>query len=169
MRNVVVFLAALPALAWAGAPGPDSSWNLETIEDSSGYGPVAALQQDSATSIKDEAASNDVTPRLEFRCTPGDPTVTARIDWQRFISSFSTEVGFKIDGGRFTWLKWKVDQSEKVTLSPSAEDSQKLIDALKAGSELLVEISPYSEGPVTAEYDLSGFTDALNALISECQ
>jgi len=169
MRNVFVLLVALPALAWADAPGPDSRWNLETVEDSSGYGSVVALHQDSSKTIKDEAASGDVTPRLEFRCTPGNVTVTARMDWKRFISSFSTEVGFKVDGGRFTWLKWKMDQSEHVTLSPSVADSQQLIDTLKAGNELLVEVSPYSQGPETAAFHLNGLSAALDALVGECQ
>jgi len=169
MRIAFTILTILPLLAWADAPGPDSKWTIETVEDSSGSGPVVALRQDSAKTIKDESSANDVTPRLEFRCTPGDTAVTARIDWQRFISSFSTEVGFKVDGGRFSWLKWKLDPSEQVTLSPSATDSQKLIDQLKSGAHLLVEVSPYSQGPETAEFDLDGFSDSLESLIGECQ
>jgi type VI secretion system protein VasI len=160
----------LPLLvACSAAQSQDEKWRSQMIDDPAGYSSVAVLQQDSATTIKDEYASNDVTPVLEFRCTPGDATITARIDWQRFISSFSTEAGFKVDGGRFTWLKWKVDPSEKVTMSPSPADSQKLIDLLVGGSELLVEISPYSEGPVTASYDLAGLADALDDLRSQCQ
>lgn len=169
MRRISTILIALPALAWAGPEGADSNWRLDSFEDPSGFGSVAALRQDSAKTIKDESGASDVTPQIEFRCTPGDATVTARIDWQRFISSFSTEVGFRVDGGRFTWLKWKVDQSEQVTLSPSGADSQKLIDALKAGNELLVEVSPYSQGPETAEFDLNGFSDALETLMGKCQ
>ncbi|MGI9263130.1 MAG: hypothetical protein ACR2QR_13885 [Woeseiaceae bacterium] len=160
----------LPLLvAWSAAQSQDELWRSQMIDDPAGYSSVAVLQQDSATTIKDEYASNDVIPVLEFRCTPGDGTITARIDWQRFISSFSTEAGFKVDGGRFTWLKWKVDPSEKVTVSPSAADSQELIDLLVDGSELLVEISPYSEGPVTARYDLAGLADALDDLRNQCQ
>lgn len=169
MRKLTTILAVLPAFASAGAPGPDSAWSLESIDSSSGNGAEYVLLQDSAKTIKDESATSDVTPRIEFRCTPGDATVIARIDWQRFISSFSTEVGFKVDGGRFTWLKWKVDSSEQVTLSPSADDSQKLIDVLKNGGELLVEVSPYSQGPETAEFDLSGINDGLAALMDSCR
>lgn len=155
--------------ACASANAQDAKWHSQMIDDPASYATVAVLQQESATTIKDEYAKDDVTPVLEFRCTPGDATITARIDWRRFISSFSTEAGFKVDGGRFTWLKWKVDQSEQVTLSPSAGDSQKLIDLLIGGSQLLVEISPYSEGPVTAQYDLAGLSEALDELRSDCQ
>jgi len=132
-------------------------------------GEVESISQDAGNTIKDEYAQNDVTPRIEFRCTVGDPSVIASIDWGRFISAFSTEVGFKVDDGKFMWLKWKVDGSEQVTYSPSVDDSAKLIEALSAGSTLTVDVSPYSEGPVVVTYDLAGFTAALEGLRESCQ
>ena len=132
-------------------------------------GEVESISQLAGNTIKDETAQNDVTPRLEFRCTPGDPTVTARVDWGRFISSFSTEVGFKVDDGRFMLLKWNVDSSEKVTYSPSADDSARLIEAMRAGRTLTVDVTPYSEGPVVVTYDLAGFADSLEALRATCE
>ena len=128
-----------------------------------------SIWQDAANTIKDASAQNDVTPRIEFRCTPGDPAVTASVDWGRFISAFSTEVGFKVDDGRFMWLKWKVDSSEQVTYSPSVDDSAKLIEALSTGSTLTVDVSPYSEGPVVVTYDLAGLAAALAGLRERCQ
>jgi hypothetical protein len=169
MRHLLFLTIIAPVLAWADAPGPDSGWQFGTAEDGSGFGSAEILYQDSSRNISDEAATGEVTPRLEFLCSVGDSSVTARINWNRFISSFSTEVGFKVDGGRFTWLKWKMDQSEQTTVSPSASDSQKLIDALSAGTELLVEVSPYSMGPETAEFDLTGFADSLAALTARCE
>jgi len=147
----------------------EKKWLHQTAEDDASYGDVYVMRQNSSVTIKDENATNDVTPQLEFRCSDGDPAVTARIDWQRFISSFSTEAGFKVDGGKFTWLKWKVDSSEKVTLSPSAADSQRLIDLLSDGKELLVDISPYSEAPVQAYFDVSNFSAELSILVANCQ
>ena len=131
-------------------------------------GDVEAIARDAGNTIKDEYARNDVTPRLSFQCAPGDPAVTARIDWGRFISSFSTEVGFKVDDGKFMWLKWKVDGSEKVTLSPSADDTKRLTDAMSGGTTLTVDVSPYSEGPVVVTFDLAGFDEALASLQSGC-
>jgi hypothetical protein len=144
------------------AAAADTAWMHESAE-------TEVLYQDAGNTIKDESATADVTPRMAFHCVPGDGTITARIDWRRFISSFSTEVGFKVDGGKFTWLKWKVDGSEKVTMSPSADDTQKLIDAMAGGSELLVDVTPYSEGPVTVTFDLAGLADGLDALQAACQ
>jgi len=52
----------------------------------------------------------------------------------------------------------KVDQSNKITLSPSADDSQKLIDLALGGRKLVVEVTPYSASPATVEYDLAEFS-----------
>ena len=81
----------------AGIAFADGNWEVAVGEDSSSFQTVASLQQDSANTIKDEYATKDVTPQLTFRCAPGDPAITARIDWRRFVSSFNTEVGFKVD------------------------------------------------------------------------
>ena len=69
-----------------------------------------------------------------FVVRPATRRVSVRIDWRRFISSFNTEVGFKADGGKTLWQKWGVDQSNKITLSKSAADSQSLVDYLSGGS-----------------------------------
>ena len=162
------FLFAGPGLAFAQATDLEGSWVLTVGEDPSSYEVVALLEQDSANTIKDEYATKDVVPKLMLRCAPGDPTITARIDWQRFISSFNTEVGFKVDDGKTLWLKWGVDRSNKITLSPSPDDSGNLVEHLKEGASLQVEVSPYSESPVTADYDLTGFANGLEALLKEC-
>ena len=162
------FLLAGLGLAFAQTTELESNWVLTVGEDPSSYEVVASLQQNSANTIKDEYATKDVVPQLMLRCAPGDPTITARIDWRRFISSFNTEVGFKVDDGKTLWLKWGVDRSNKITSSPSADDSRNLVEHLKEGTSLQVEVSPYSESPVTVEFDLTGFSSGLEALLKEC-
>jgi hypothetical protein len=147
----------------------EGSWVLAVGEDPSSYEVVASLQQQSANTIKDEYATNDVKPVLAFRCAPGNQAITARIDWQRFISSFNTEVGFKVDDGKPLWLKWGVDQSNKITLSKTTADTQLLLDYLGGGGNLQVEVTPYSESPMTVEFELAGFSQSLDALRAACQ
>ena len=164
-------LLAGPQVVDAQSTDLEGGWVLTVGEDPASYEVVTWLQQDSANTIKDEYATKDVVPRLLLRCAPGDATIaaiTARIDWQRFISSFNTEVGFRVDGGKTLWLKWGVDRSNKITLSPSADDSKNLVKHLREGKSLQVEVSPYSESPVTVEYDLTGFARGMNALLREC-
>jgi type VI secretion system protein VasI len=143
-------------------------WTLTVGEDPSSYEVVASLQQDSANTIKDEYATRDVVPRLSLRCVPGNPQVTARIDWQRFISSFNTEVGFKVDDGKTLWLKWGVDRTNKITASKSADDSMTFMEHLADGRKLQVEVTPYAESPVTVEFDLTGLASGLEGLHEEC-
>jgi type VI secretion system protein VasI len=162
----VGLLIAAPATIFAQEMA--GRWTLAIGEDPSSYEVVASLQQDAANTIKDEYATKDVTPVLSLRCAPGDPAVTARIDWQRFISSFNTEVGFKVDGGKTLWIKWGVDRSNKITLSKSADDSKALLAHLADGKSLQVEVTPYSESPVTVEFDLAGLAQGLEQLHKEC-
>ena len=155
-------------LTYAQTTELEGNWALTVGEDPSSYAVVASLQQDSANTIKDEYATKDVAPRLMLRCAPGDATIMAQINWQRFISSFNTEVGFKVDDGKTLWLKWGVDRSNKITLSPSADDSRKLVEHLAEGTSLRIEVSPYSESPVTVDYDLTGLASGLESLLKEC-
>lgn len=159
------WLLAGLATAATGASLAGDDWQTEA--DASGDAPL--LSQAAAIPVRDEAATGAVTPVLFFTCGSGENAVIAGIDWQRFISSFSTEVGFKVDGGTFTWMKWKVDDSENVTLSPSAADTARLAALMASGGRLLVEVSPYSEAPVSTEFDLTGFTGALEALQERCR
>ena len=163
MRKLISCLLVLPAITWAG----ESAWKIEASEGE--FETVVSLSQDAANTIKDESFSKDVTPRLSFSCSQGDTAVIASIDWRRFISSFSTEIGIKVDDGKFTWVKWKMDGSEKVTISPSADDTKKLVELLSSGERLRVEISPYSEGPVEVQFDLNGLAVGLIELEKTCQ
>lgn len=163
-----ILIALLPVAGFAGDED-HGKWTLSTVEDADSYNTAIALHQDSSTPIKDESRTNDVIPRLSFQCSPGSPEITARIDWGRFISSFNTELGFKVDEGKRMWLKWGVDRSEKITMSRSVDDTQKLLAALADGSDLNVEISPYSEGPVTAQFELNELPAGIAALQSNCQ
>ncbi len=168
MRKWILLLVTVPVLSVASAPGPDNEWEFTEIADPSGAGSMTVIRQSAGNTVRGESTGVEVTPELLFGCAAGRNGVTAHIDWQRFISSFSTEVGFKVDDGRFTWLKWKLDGSEEKTLSPSVDDTAKLIAAASTGKDLLVEVSPYSESPVTATFDLSGFEDAIARLGLSC-
>jgi type VI secretion system protein VasI len=166
---LALFLLLYGSIAGAQSNELEGNWALTTGEDSSSYEMVASLEQESANTIKDEYGTRDVAPQLAFRCVPGNSEIAVRIDWRRFISSFNTEVGFKVDDGKMLWQKWGVDQSNKMTMSKTASDSRALIDRLASGNKLLVEVSPYSESPVTVQYDLAGLSQGLDALQAECQ
>ena len=168
-------IAACAVIALAGCavaeesdPAADSNWSLD-VDDSITWETVHVLSQTSQDSIPDEYATRQVTPTLELRCTAGgDGAISMRINWHRFISSFSTEAGFRVDDGQRDWLKLSVDDSNRITLSRSAADVVSLVASLSSGENLNVEIAPYSEPSVSVNFTLSGFETALSALNEAC-
>lgn len=161
--TVAVFLlACLPLALFA----EDAGWTLETREAPGGGEFAAVLVQVSNDAITDEYGSQQVNPEMQFHCSDGD--VVAQIDWRRFISSFNTELGFKADDGRNKWHKWKVDRTNRVTISPTADDTAAIIEKMLAGTLLTVDVTPYSEAPVQVRFDLAGFAKAIDTLRANC-
>jgi hypothetical protein len=146
----------------------DSAWELG-IDESISWETVHVLSQRSRDSIADEYATKQVHPVLDFRCTEGGGAMAMRIDWQRFVSSFSTEAGFQVDGHKRSWLKLGVDDSNRITLSRSAADVEALVASLSGGDTLNVEIEPYSEPSVSVNFDLAGFDAAIASLEAACR
>ncbi len=167
MKFVTLLVLLLSSTAYCEAA--EVVWHHAMMDDPISNSDVYVLRQASTTTIKDANAKDDVTPEFELYCSLNDPNVMARVNWNRFISSFSTEAGFKVDDGKFNWLKLKVDASEQVTYSSSATDSQRLIELLSAGDSLVIDISPYSEAPVQAFFDISNFAAELAKLSAKCQ
>ncbi len=168
--NIRSIVLALLAIAFSRDASADDSWSLTTEEDSVSYEIVASLRQVSNDKILDENARHEIHPVLEFRCLPGrDPTIHFRIDWGRFISSFNTEVGFRVDDGKALWLKLGVDQSNKITLSKSGADAGKLIEKLGAGRFVEIDVAPYSEPSILVRFDISTIDAGLDSLKEACQ
>jgi hypothetical protein len=162
----VIAVALLVAAAMADEVG--ENWTLEVADVD--YRTTALLTQDSSDAIADEYATREVNPQLSFRCYPDEGSkLSVSIDWRRFISSFNTEVGFKVDDREMILLNWGVDRSEKVTSPRSGDNVQELLDYFAGGNHLQVEIIPYSEGLVSVSYDISGIDAALVELRSRCE
>ena len=162
--------SAILTLAIAAAATADEFWSLAEGIDENNAETVASIRQESSDSIRDESGKKDVYPVLEFQCAPGgDPNIRFRIDWRRFISSFNTEVGFRVDGGKALWLKLGVDQTNKITLSKSSTDVNKLIQLLGDATAVELEVAPYSEPSVFVRFDISSFNSAVATLSERCK
>jgi hypothetical protein len=147
-----------------------SHWTLAAGRDEQSWEDVVTLSVDSQNEIADEYATKKVHPQLAFRCVVGgDGTVSARVDWRRFISSFNTEVGFKADERELLLVNWGVDKSNKITMPRGMKDGNDFVDYLKGASKLQVEVIPYSESLITVSFDISGIDDELESLVAECQ
>ena len=169
MNGVTVLGACLAfaTTAIADDKALDDHWSI-TLAGQSDFAVDVSIVQESTDAIADEYAAKNVHPVLDFRCPArGDGTVTFQIDWRRFISSFNTEVGFRVDDGKAMWLKLGVDSSNKITLGKPA-DAAKLIEKLQDGKTLNVEIAPYSEASVFVNFDVSTLASALETLNDAC-
>lgn len=161
---LLIFLAAR-ALAEPLA----ANWSLEVGRDAQTWENVATLGFESVNEVADEYATKKVHPQLAFQCKPGsDGTISVRLDWRRFISSFNTEVGFKADDKELLLVNWGVDKSKQVTLPRSASDSQELISYLAGAANVQVEVIPYSASLISAQFNISGIDEALQALTAKC-
>ena len=169
MKGFMAAVLAVPVLALAGAPGHAAEWTLESLQDKATYQTVAVLHQESAATISDEYGMKEVHPRLEFRCVPnGDGAIKVRIDWRRFISSFNTEVQFAADDKSAITVKLGVDRSNKITSTSSADDDAAILDYLAGHTALELTVTPYSEVPVSVQYDLGGLDAQLAKLRATC-
>jgi len=148
----------------------DEIWTLASQQDENSGEATIALWQESNDSIPAASGKKNVKPVLEFRCVVGSSeAIQFRVDWQRFISSFNTEVGFRVEGGKTLWLKLGVDPSNEITLSRSAADVEKLIEKFSVGETIELDIAPYSEAAVLVHFDISTFKSAMESLKQACR
>lgn len=161
-------LVAGLGVAAGAALAEESPWTLG-VDNEVTWETVRTLSQVSPDSIADEYASKQVHPVLSFRCTEGgDGAVSMQIDWRRFISSFNTEAGFRVDDGERRWIKLGVDDSNRVTSAAPGDALDELVNRMLQGETLDVEISPYSESPVSVGFDLDSFPGAYDRLGAAC-
>lgn len=159
-------LVAVLACAPAGLAAASEAWVYVDHRDEPGNEHLVFIAQTADEAIPDESRRSEVTPEIHVRCEQAGLIV--RIDWGRFISSFNTELGFRVDDGKRSWRKWKVDSSNRETFSPSHQDSTTLIDLLRNGERLNVEVTPYSEAPLEVNFSLAGFSEQVDRLIGNC-
>ncbi|MDZ7643051.1 MAG: hypothetical protein U5K76_01705 [Woeseiaceae bacterium] len=169
IRTTRIAMAAALTLLLPHGASLAADWTLETIQDPATYQALAVLHQESAGTIGDEYGKKAVRPRLEFRCAPGSgEQVAVRIDWRRFISSFNTEVTFAADDAEPLTLSLGVDRSNRITATRKDGDDAALIEYLSGADALTVTVTPYSDVPVSVDYDLAALTGRLAELRDAC-
>ena len=167
-RRYGIPLALLALASTAAAENVDEPWSL-TLAGVSDFEAAITLQQQSADTIADEYGTKEVHPVLTLSCAArGDGTIAVRVDWQRFVSSFNTEVGFRVDDDKMQWLKMGVDDSNKITTARSAAAAADVIERMRTGKRLTVEVAPYSEPSVSVTFDVSTFAEAFAKFEDSC-
>lgn len=101
---------------------------------------------------------------LRVRCSNGK--TEAYIDWSTFLGSDDIEVTSRIDKAQPQKLKWSLSTDHKASFMPqSAMNLKKFIGA----STYIVNLTPYSENPITAIFDVSGADEAFKDIRQECK
>ena len=148
--------------------GQESLWKIYDQRDT-GENVVALLRNTSESSINNLDHSEKVFPELSLYCEHGNPNISIKINWKRYISSFNkTEIGIKFNGKNYTWLSFNLDKTGQISFQNPSTRSNELVNKFKNITKLAVEIEPYSEPAINVYFDLSGFASHLKKLENIC-
>lgn len=115
---------------------------------------------------------------LELTCDstePGDYRLV--LNWGEFLPSTEPEVTTRIGQGESVTGTWQTDRFRERTIFPGAESGftkVELINELEAEAEagnttLVFRTKPYNYTPITAVFDMTGFTDVIQPMRTSCQ
>lgn len=165
-------LAAFTALAMAIwiLPVPAQSADVKTI-GSFGKWRAHTFDEQGTKScymtsqpVKDEGKYNkrgDIYVMVVHR--PTDKVRDEVSFWAGYAFKDKAPVEVSIDGRKF-----EVVPVEEIAWAPDTESDRKLVDAMKAGSTMVVEGTSKRGTDTKDTYSLSGFTKAYNAISTAC-
>lgn len=131
-------------------------------------------------SLRSDRGLNRRRNPIEFELTcdstrPNDYQLV--LNWGEFLPSTSPEVTTRIGQGESVTGTWSTDRFRERTIftaGSSGFSRTGLIDTLEtevaAGNATLVfRTTPYNYTPITAVFDMTGFTDVIGPMRSSCQ
>lgn len=86
--------------------------------------------------------------------------------WSTFLGSEMIRVTTRFDDAKATTATWGLSTDKKASFAPNAVDFMKKIAAAKT---LVAQVTPYSESPITATFDLSGGGKAVDLISKTCK
>ncbi len=101
----------------------------------------------------DKTRSSNENVSLVIRARPDETEVYIR--WDNYLGS-EAYVTSRIDDGAVDEREWSISTDKEATFYPG--DTVELIHAFINAEKYVVKITPYNESPVTAYFDLSGFS-----------
>ena len=101
----------------------------------------------------DKTRSSNENVSLVIRAKPDETEVYIR--WDNYLGS-EAYVTSRIDDGAVDEREWSISTDKEATFYPG--DTVELIHAFINAEKYVVKITPYNESPVTAYFNLSGFS-----------
>lgn len=138
----------------------DSKWFIDSSTD-----PITDFKKSFAMLDAKEGRSSygdDIT--LVLRCSSNGAEVY--IIWDDFLGSDDAYVTYRIDSQTARANNWSLSTDNDTTFYPN--DDQSFILDLSTAQKLVAQVTPYNESPVTAVFDLSGITEAIQPIRQGC-
>ncbi len=115
---------------------------------------------------------------MELTCDstrPGDYQLV--LNWGEFLPSTSPEVTTRIGQGGSVTGTWQTDRFRERTIFSGVESGFSKVDLVnqleaevKAGNATLVfRTTPYNYSAITAEFDMTGFSDVIEPMRTSCR
>lgn len=108
---------------------------------------------------------NTVTPTLLIRCAEGK--TNAYITWDLYLGLGSTSMLTRLDKATAVTKTWSISTDNKAVFVSGSD----IIFAkqLMSHQTLLAQITPYSQSPVMATFDIGGLSEAIKPLREACK
>lgn len=155
------------ARAWAGGsssipaptkprhPGDSGKWTIDITKN---------VMDDSQTVVM-VLPADGLKATLILRCKQGEPEVY--INWADYLGSEATPVLTRLGEAKAETKRWSLSTDHRATFYPG--DDAAFIRQLLSVERLVAQVTPYSESPVTAVFDLRGLGNAIAPLKAVCK
>ena len=115
-----------------------------------------------AESVKGENRRGQ-KPRLIIRCRGKEQELF--ISWGVYIERESSSITTRVRDEEAFDAHWSVSSDKRSTFYPHASD---LIQKVRSGGSLVVQVVPYNENPITATFNMGGLDKVLKRVKNEC-
>ena len=106
-----------------------------------------------------------VTPTLFIRCAGGK--TNAYITWDLYLGLESTSMLTRLDKAPAVTKTWSISTDNKAVFVSGSDVA--FAKQLMAHQTLLAQITPYSQSPVMATFDIGGLSEAIKPLREACK
>ena len=129
--------------------------NTDPLTDKSVF--IALLEAESGKGSYGDTVS------LLVRCQ--DNTTEAYINWNTFLGSEGIRVTSRIDKNPAKTSRWDISTDHKASFMPGAATTLK---GFIGATSFVANLTPYSESPITAVFDITGAESALEDISKGC-
>lgn len=149
-------------------------FDYESISD-----PITGQTEHSVFLRSDRGLNRQRDPiELELTCDSTRPSDYQLIlNWGEFLPSTEPEVTIRIGQGESVTGNWRTDRFRERTIFPGNKSGFSKVDLVnqlesetEAGNATLVfRTTPYNYTPITAVFDMTGFTEVIAPMRTSCQ